>query len=81
MAVAALVGGSHAPPRRLKVIRWRAASLSASQASVLWSLSVRGRSPPACAVLDAHHLTGVGPCRAFTSISTTASVSIVMGSV
>jgi PPP family 3-phenylpropionic acid transporter len=40
MAVAALVGGSHALHDGFEVIRWRAAGLSASQASVLWSLSV-----------------------------------------
>jgi PPP family 3-phenylpropionic acid transporter len=40
MAVAALVGGSHALHDGFEVIRWRAAGLSASQSSVLWSLSV-----------------------------------------
>jgi PPP family 3-phenylpropionic acid transporter len=40
MLVAALIGGSHALHDGFEVIRWRAAGLSASQASVLWSLSV-----------------------------------------
>ena len=40
MAITALIGGSHALHDGFEVIRWRAAGLSASQASVLWSLSV-----------------------------------------
>ena len=40
MAIAALVGGSHALHDGFEVIRWRSAGLSASQSSVLWSLSV-----------------------------------------
>ena len=40
MIVAALIGGSHALHDGFEVIRWRAAGMSASQASVLWSLSV-----------------------------------------
>ncbi len=40
MIVAALIGGSHALHDGFQVIRWRAAGLSASQASVLWALSV-----------------------------------------
>ena len=40
MIVVALVGGSHALHDGFEVIRWRAAGLSASQASMLWSLSV-----------------------------------------
>ena len=40
MLVAALIGGSHALHDGFEVIRWRSAGMSASQASVLWSLSV-----------------------------------------
>ena len=40
MAVAALVGGSHALHDGFEVIRWRSAGMSASQASILWSISV-----------------------------------------
>ena len=40
MAVAALIGGSHALHDSFEVIRWRSAGLSATQVSVLWSLSV-----------------------------------------
>ncbi len=40
MIVAALIGGSHALHDGFEVIRWRAAGLSAGQASVLWSMSV-----------------------------------------
>jgi MFS transporter, PPP family, 3-phenylpropionic acid transporter len=40
MIVAALVGGSHALHDGFEVIRWRAAGLSPSQSSVLWSISV-----------------------------------------
>ena len=40
MLVAALIGGSHALHDGFSVIRWRAAGLSAGQASVLWALSV-----------------------------------------
>ena len=40
MLVAALVGGSHALHDSFEVIRWRAAGLSASEVSVLWSMSV-----------------------------------------
>lgn len=40
MAVAALIGGSHALHDTFEVIRWRSAGLSAAQASVLWALSV-----------------------------------------
>lgn len=40
MAVAALVGGSHALHDGFEVIRWRTAGLSTAQSSVLWSLSV-----------------------------------------
>jgi MFS transporter, PPP family, 3-phenylpropionic acid transporter len=40
MIVAALIGGSHALHDGFEVIRWRAAGLSAGQASILWSLSV-----------------------------------------
>ena len=40
MIVAALVGGSHAMHDSFEVIRWRAAGLSAQQASLLWALSV-----------------------------------------
>ena len=40
MIVAALIGGSHALHDSFEVIRWRAAGLSAREASVLWALSV-----------------------------------------
>ncbi len=40
MIVAALIGGSHALHDSFEVIRWRAAGLSAGEASVLWALSV-----------------------------------------
>ena len=40
MAVAALVGGSHALHDGFEVIRWRTAGLSAAQSSVLWAMSV-----------------------------------------
>ena len=40
MLVAALIGGSHALHDGFEVIRWRSAGLSASQASMLWALSV-----------------------------------------
>jgi MFS transporter, PPP family, 3-phenylpropionic acid transporter len=40
MIVAALIGGSHALHDGFEVIRWRAAGLSAGQASTLWSMSV-----------------------------------------
>ena len=40
MIVAALIGGSHALHDGFEVIRWRAAGLSAGQASVLWAMSV-----------------------------------------
>ncbi len=40
MGVAALIGGSHAMHDGFEVIRWRAAGMSASQASLLWALSV-----------------------------------------
>ena len=40
MAIAALIGGSHALHDGFEVIRWRDAGLSAFQCSVLWSLSV-----------------------------------------
>ncbi len=40
MAIAALIGGSHAMHDGFEVIRWRAAGLSAGQASVLWAFSV-----------------------------------------
>ena len=40
MAVAALIGGSHALHDGFEVIRWRSAGLSATQASILWALSV-----------------------------------------
>ncbi len=40
MTIAALVGGSHAMHDGFEVIRWRAAGLSASQASLLWASSV-----------------------------------------
>ena len=42
MAVAALVGGSHALHDGFEVIRWRSAGLSAADCSMLWSLSVLG---------------------------------------
>ena len=42
MAVAALIGGSHAMHDGFEVIRWRSAGLSASQCSLLWALSVMG---------------------------------------
>ncbi len=42
MAVAALVGGSHALHDGFEVLRWRSAGLSAPQASLLWSFSVVG---------------------------------------
>ena len=58
MAVAALIGGSHALHDTFEVIRWRAAGLSATQASILWSLSVAselvvfvGIGPPLLAAL------------------------------
>ncbi|MBC7799324.1 MAG: MFS transporter [Gemmatimonadaceae bacterium] len=40
MAVAALIGGSHAMHDGFGVIRWRAAGLSPGECSVLWSMSV-----------------------------------------
>jgi PPP family 3-phenylpropionic acid transporter len=40
MAIAALVGGSHALHDGFEVIRWRSAGMSAREVSVLWSLSV-----------------------------------------
>ncbi len=40
MLVAALIGGSHALHDGFEVIRWRAAGLSAGEASLLWSMSV-----------------------------------------
>ncbi len=40
MIVAALIGGSHALHDGFEVIRWRAAGLTATQASVLWAMSV-----------------------------------------
>jgi len=40
MAVAALIGGSHALHDGFEVIRWRSAGMSAGQASILWSISV-----------------------------------------
>ena len=40
MIAAGLIGGSHALHDGFEVIRWRSAGLTASQASVLWSLSV-----------------------------------------
>ena len=40
MAIAALIGGSHAMHDGFEVIRWRAAGLSAGQSSLLWALSV-----------------------------------------
>ena len=40
MAIAALIGGSHAMHDGFEVIRWRRAGLSAQQSSILWSLSV-----------------------------------------
>lgn len=40
MLVAALIGGSHALHDGFEVIRWRSAGMSASQASLLWALSV-----------------------------------------
>ncbi len=40
MGVAALIGGSHALHDGFEVIRWRAAGMSAGQASLLWALSV-----------------------------------------
>lgn len=40
MAVAALVGGSHALHDSFGIIRWHAAGLSTSQSSLLWSSSV-----------------------------------------
>ncbi len=40
MAIAALIGGSHAMHDGFEVIRWRSAGLSAQQSSILWSLSV-----------------------------------------
>jgi MFS transporter, PPP family, 3-phenylpropionic acid transporter len=40
MVVAALIGGSHALHDGFEVIRWRAAGMSAGQASELWSISV-----------------------------------------
>ena len=42
MLVAALIGGSHALHDGFEVIRWRAAGLTASQSSLLWSESVAG---------------------------------------
>ena len=42
MAIAALIGGSHAMHDGFEVIRWRSAGLSAQQSSILWSLSVAG---------------------------------------
>ena len=40
MIVAALVGGSHAMHDSFEVIRWRAAGMTAQQASLLWAVSV-----------------------------------------
>ena len=40
LAVAALIGGSHAMHDGFEVIRWRQAGLSARDCSLLWSLSV-----------------------------------------
>jgi PPP family 3-phenylpropionic acid transporter len=40
MVVAALIGGSHALHDSFEVIRWRAAGMSAGQASLLWAVSV-----------------------------------------
>ena len=42
MLLAVLIGGSHALHDGFEVIRWRAAGLTASQTSLLWSLSVIG---------------------------------------
>ena len=40
MVIAGLIGGSHALHDSFEVIRWRAAGMSASRASILWSMSV-----------------------------------------
>ncbi len=40
MAVAALIGGSHAMHDGFEVIRWRAAGLSDAQCGLLWAMSV-----------------------------------------
>ena len=65
MAVAALVGGSHALHDGFEVIRWRSAGLSAAQCSVLWSLSVAAEVV-VFLFLGRRLLDWLGPARAVT---------------
>ncbi len=63
MVVAALVGGSHALHDGFEVIRWRSAGLSATQSSVLWSLSVAAEML-VFIVVGPRLLAALGPSRA-----------------
>ncbi len=63
MLVAALIGGSHALHDGFEVIRWRSAGLSASQASVLWALSVAAEVA-VFSFLGSRLLRRLGPGRA-----------------
>lgn len=62
MAVAALIGGSHALHDTFEVIRWRSAGLSAAQSSVLWSLSVAAEML-VLVVIGPRLLATLGPSR------------------
>ena len=63
MVVAALIGGSHALHDGFEVIRWRAAGLTAGQASLLWSSSVAAEVI-VFLFLGQRLLTSLGPRRA-----------------
>lgn len=63
MVVAALIGGSHALHDGFEVIRWRSAGLSATQSSVLWSLSVAAEML-VFVVIGPKLLAALGPARA-----------------
>ena len=65
MAVAALIGGSHAMHDGFEVIRWRMAGLSAQQASLLWALSVAAEIV-VFVVIGPRLLSRLGPAHAMS---------------
>ena len=65
MAVASLIGGSHALHDGFEVIRWRAAGLSAQQSSLLWALSVAAEVV-VFVVIGPKLLGWLGPVRAMS---------------
>jgi PPP family 3-phenylpropionic acid transporter len=72
MVIVALVWGSHALHDSFEVIRWRAAGMSASRASILWSISVAAEVL-VFVLVGAPLLKWLGPARAM-ALSAVAGV-------